>query len=232
MNMNTTPNLASIATLIGDRARADMLSALMSGKALTATELAAVANVTKQTASTHLARLLDRKLLAVETQGRHRYFRLADAEVAHMLESLMDVAQRTGIVKLQTGPNDSALRHARVCYDHLAGEVGVQLFEGMQRKKLLRVVGEGAELTSRGENACAELGIDLDALAKSRRPLCRLCLDWSVRRHHLAGALGAALLDTFFARGWARRKRDSRIVAIGAAGAAVLRDRFDVRIQM
>jgi hypothetical protein len=168
----------------------------------------------------------------VETQGRHRYFRLADAEVAHMLESLMDVAQRTGIVKLQTGPNDSALRHARVCYDHLAGEVGVQLFEGMQRKKLLRVVGEGAELTSRGENACAELGIDLDALAKSRRPLCRLCLDWSVRRHHLAGALGAALLDTFFARGWARRKRDSRIVAIGAAGAAVLRDRFDVRIQM
>jgi DNA-binding transcriptional ArsR family regulator len=227
--MKPSPNLATLASLIGDRARADMLSALMSGKALTATELATVANITKQTASTHLAKLLDRKLLAVEAQGRHRYFRLADADVAHLLESLMDVAQRTGIVKLHTGPSDEALRHARVCYDHLAGSVGVQLFEGMQRKNLLRVIGEGAELTSRGERVCAELGVDLAALAHSRRPLCRLCLDWSVRRHHLAGALGAALLDTFFARGWARRKLDSRIVLIGPAGAIALRDRFGVR---
>jgi DNA-binding transcriptional ArsR family regulator len=227
--MNAAPNLASIASLIGDRARAEMLGALMSGKALTATELAAVANITKQTASAHLAKLLERKLLALEAQGRHRYFRLADADVAHMLESLMDVAQRSGIVKLQTGPSDAALRRARVCYDHFAGDVGVQLLAGMQRKNFLRVVGEGAELTARGEKLCAELSIDLKALAQSRRPLCRLCLDWSERRHHLAGALGAALLATFFTRGWARRKRDSRIVIVGTAGATILRDRFGVR---
>ena len=227
--MNSSPNLASIASLIGDRARADMLSALMSGKALTATELANVANVSKQTASTHLARLLDRKLIALETQGRHRYFRLADADVAHALESLMDVAQRVGIVKLQLGPNDAALRHARVCYDHLAGDMGVEMLEGMQRKNLLRVVGEGAELTLRGEHLCADIGIDVNALNRSRRPVCRLCLDWSVRRHHLAGALGAALLESFFARSWARRKRDSRIVIVSAAGAAALRDRFGMR---
>jgi len=202
----------------------------MSGKALTATELASAARITKQTASAHLAKLLDRNLLALETQGRHRYFRLADAEVAHMLESLMDVAQRVGIVKLQTGPTDSALRHARVCYDHLAGDVGVQLFEGMQRKRLLRVVGEGAEATARGKQFYGDLGISLATLSTTRRPLCRLCLDWSVRRHHLAGALGAALLETFFARGWARRKRDTRIVTLSAAGAAELRDRFGVRL--
>jgi len=228
--MSAGPNLARVASLIGDRARADMLSALMSGKALTATELAMVAGITQQTASTHLAKLLDRGLLLLEKQGRHRYFRLADGEVAQMLESLMEVSQRISHVRLQTGPSDSALRKARVCYDHLAGEWGVRLFEGLRKQRMLTVVGEGAELTRGGEQVCDDLAIDTQKLAALRRPLCRLCLDWSERRHHLAGSLGAALLETFFTRGWARRRRDSRIVVFSAAGLHALGKYFGVRM--
>ncbi len=227
--MKTGPNIVAIAALIGDRARADMLTALMTGKALTATELADVAGVTKQTASAHLAKLLDRNLLAVAKQGRHRYFRLADADVAQMLESLMGVAQRAGSVRLQTGPSEPALRRARVCYDHLAGDVGVQVFESMQQLRLLRVVGEGAELTSRGSEFCRALAIDIDALIKMRRPLCRVCLDWSVRRHHLAGALGAAILELCFKRAWAKRVKNSRIISFTVAGERALRDHFALR---
>jgi DNA-binding transcriptional ArsR family regulator len=227
--MKTGPNIVAIAALIGDRARADILTALMTGKALTATELADEAGVTKQTASTHLAKLMDRNLLALEQQGRHRYFRLADADVAQMLESLMGVAQRTGSVRLQTGPSEPALRRARVCYDHLAGDLGVQVFESLQRQRMLRVVGEGAELTARGNEFCRELAIDIEALAKMRRPLCRLCLDWSVRRHHLAGAVGAALLDLCFKRVWAKRAKNSRIVTFTVSGEKALRDYFAIR---
>jgi DNA-binding transcriptional ArsR family regulator len=227
--MQTGPNIVAIAALIGDRARADMLTSLMSNKALTATELANVAGITKQTASTHLARLMDRNLLAVEKQGRHRYFRLDDEDVAQMLESLMGVAQRAGSVRLQTGPSEPAMRRARVCYDHLAGDVGVQVFESLQQQKLLRIVGEGAELTSRGDEFVRKLGIDVESLTTLRRPLCRLCLDWSVRRHHLAGALGAAMLELCFKRAWAKRAKNSRIVSFTAAGEKALRDHFAVR---
>jgi len=227
--MKTGPNIVAIAALIGDRARADMLTALMTGKALTATELADVAGVTKQTASTHLSKLMDRNLLALAKQGRHRYFRLADADVAQMLESLMGVAQRAGSMRLQTGPSEPALRRARVCYDHLAGDVGVQVFESLQQQRMLRVVGEGAELTPRGNEFARAIGIDIDALSVLRRPLCRLCLDWSVRRHHLAGALGAAILDLCFARAWARRVKNSRVVSFTTLGEKALREHFAVR---
>jgi DNA-binding transcriptional ArsR family regulator len=229
--MKSGPNLSSIAALIGDRARADMLSALMSGKALTATEMAEAAGVTKQTASTHLAKLLDRKLLVQEKQGRHRYFRLAHADIAAVLESLMGVAQRVGATRLQTGPSEPALRKARVCYDHLAGDVGVQLFEAMQQRRLLSVVDEGAAITDLGRKFFCSLGLDVDALTRQRRPLCRLCLDWSVRRHHLAGALGASLLKCYLDRGWARRRRKSRIVDITPSGIRALREHFSVRIR-
>ena len=229
--MKAGPNLSSIAALIGDRARADMLSALMSGKALTAMELAEAAGVTKQTASAHLSKLLDRKLLVQEKQGRHRYFRLAHADVAEVLESLMGVAQRVGATRLQTGPSEPALRHARVCYDHLAGEVGVQLFDALQRRQVLKVADDGAAITEHGAKVFASLGVDVGALNTKSRPLCRLCLDWSERRHHLAGALGAALLDRFFDRRWARRKRQSRIVEMTPAGVRALREHFALHIR-
>ena len=224
--MKDGPNIVGIAALIGDRARADMLTALIGGEALTATELGAVAGVTKQTVSAHLAKLVDARLVAVERQGRHRYFRLADRDVAQLLESLMGVAYRAGALRARSSPREPALRKARVCYDHLAGELGVLVFDGFVQRRLLKRAGDATELTRRGRAFCREIGIDVDALARGRRPLCRACLDWSVRRHHLAGALGAALLDHCVERGWATRARDSRVVHFSHAGERALRERF------
>ena len=217
------PNIVAIAALVGDHARAEIMTALLAGQALTATELADVAGVTKATASAHLAKLVDARLLAVERQGRHRYFRLADRDVAQLLEALMGVASRAGAVRLRPGPREPALRKARVCYDHLAGDLGVLVFDSLVRQRCLRRDDEAPRLTARGRRFCAAIGIDADALARGRRPLCRACLDWSVRRHHLAGALGAALLERCLAAGWARRARHSRVVVFSAAGERALR---------
>ena len=224
--MRDGPNIARVASLIGEPARAEMLSVLMGGQALTATELAGAANITKQTASAHLAKLVDAQLLAMESQGRHRYFRLADDDVAQLLESLMGVAFRCGAVRVRTSPREPALRSARVCYDHLAGDQGVQVLDGLLKRKLLRRRDNDIELTQAGTEFLHKFGIDVDALSAERRPLCRSCLDWSVRRHHLGGAVGAQLLQRIFALGWARRAKDSRVVAFTAAGAAALRRQF------
>ena len=209
--MKDGPNIAGIAALIGDRARSEILTALLGGQALTATELTEVADVTKQTASAHLARLVDAKLVAMDKQGRHRYFRLADDDVAQLLESLLGVAVRTGAVRLKTSPRDPALRKARVCYDHLAGDLGVLAFDAFKKRRWIAHDETGLTLSASGRRFCRELGIDVEA-SESRRPMCRVCLDWSVRRHHLAGQVGARLLDRLYALGWARRRRGSRIV--------------------
>jgi DNA-binding transcriptional ArsR family regulator len=216
--MKDGPSIVGIAALIGDHARAEVLTALLADRALTATELAAVAGVTKQTISAHLAKLLDAKLVAVEKQGRHRYFRLADQDVAHLLESLMGVAFRTGAVRARSSPREPALRKARVCYDHLAGEVGVRIYEGLMQRHALVASADGLALSAQGRRLFRKLAIDVDALAKQKRAFCRACLDWSERRHHLAGALGAALLDRLVELGWARRARDSRVVALTPHG--------------
>jgi DNA-binding transcriptional ArsR family regulator len=227
--MKDGPSIAGIAAAIGDHARADILTALMADQALTATELAQIAGVTKQTTSSHLAKLMGAGLLAVESQGRHRYFRLADRDVAELLESLMGVAFRAGAVRVRGSPREPALRKARVCYDHLAGELGVLAFESLTKRRFLRSENEKLELTVSGRRFCRDdLGIDVDALAASRRPLCRTCLDWSVRRHHLAGALGAALLARCLELGWARRVKGSRVVSFSPTGEAALRERFGV----
>lgn len=226
--MKDGPNIVGIAALIGDHARAEMLTALMADQALTATELAEVANITKQTASTHLAKMLDARLLAVEQQGRHRYFRLADHDVAHLLESLTGVAYRAGAVRVRSSPREPALRKARVCYDHLAGELGVLVYDGLEQRRLLQSVGERPGLTGAGKRFFDGLSIDVVALGRLRRPLWRACLDWSVRRHHLAGALGAAILSRCFELGWARREKGSRVVSFSAAGERNLRERFGV----
>lgn len=226
--MKDGPNIVGIAALIGDHARAEILTALMAGQALTATELVEVAGVTKQTASAHLAKLVDARLLCVESQGRHRYFRLADRDVAHLLESLMGVAYRAGAVRVRSSPRDPALRKARVCYDHLAGELGVLVFDSLEQRRFLRPGGEGPELTPRGRRFLLEIGIDVEKLARQRRPLCRNCLDWSMRRHHLAGAVGAALLGQCLDLGWARREKRSRVVSFSAAGEKAFRERFEL----
>jgi len=224
--MRDGPNVAHIAALIGDQARAEVLNVLMSGMALTATELADAAGVTRQTISTHLARLREAGLLAVEAQGRHRYFRIADADVAHLLEALMGVAFGTGAVRVRASPREPALRKARVCYDHLAGELGVLVYESLARRGAFALDAGGIALTDAGRAMAARLGID-PLPAATRRPLCRHCLDWSERRHHLAGALGTALLERFQQLGWARRVPDSRVLAFGADGEAALRAWLD-----
>jgi DNA-binding transcriptional ArsR family regulator len=217
--MKEGPSFAPVAALAGDPARANMLTALMSGKALTASELAAEAGIAAPTASAHLAKLEQGGLVSVVAQGRHRYFRLAGAEIADMLEHLMGVAARTGQLRTRPGPSDGLIRKARVCYDHLAGEMGVQMFDALVRSRHLALAHDTAHLTRKGESFLAAFGIVIDDDG-ARRPLCRTCLDWSMRRSHLAGRLGAALLARITELGWAARARDSRALLFTKTGEA------------
>ena len=217
-HMKEGPDIARVAALAGDPARANMLAALLGGKALTASELAAEAGVTPQTASSHLAKLESGGLVARLSEGRHRYVRLAGEDVASLMESLMGVAARAGHLRTVTGPRDPAMRKARVCYDHLAGEMGVRLYDSLARRRCFAVRDGTLSLSTTGRTIVESMGIVLDGLTRNRRPLCRTCLDWSMRREHLAGALGAALLDRFYALGWATRDRSSRAVLFNARG--------------
>jgi DNA-binding transcriptional ArsR family regulator len=212
------PSIAPVAALAGDPARANMLAALAGGKALTASELAGEAGVTAQTASSHLAKLEAGGLISQVKQGRHRYFRLSGTDVADMLEAIMGVAARAGHLRTRPGPSDPAMRKARVCYDHLAGEMGVRLFDGLVGAG--HIVGRTGELrlTRAGGHFMAEFGIDLESASGGRRPLCRGCLDWSMRREHLGGALGAALLERIYALKWAARARNGRTVIFSPGG--------------
>lgn len=209
--MKDGPDIAHIAALIGDPARANMLTALMGGRALTAGELAAEAGITAQTASSHLARLVDGGLIRQRKQGRHRYHELASPDVASLLEALMGLAAGAGHLRRRPGPRDPEMRRARVCYDHLAGEMGTRMFESMIAGGLLERQDEAISLTGAGR-AFAQDFIGDDLQSASRAPLCRECLDWSERRSHLAGRLGRAMLSRMVSLGWARRDAGSRIV--------------------
>jgi len=225
--MKDSPNFVSIAFLIGDQTRAIMLNSLMGGKALTASELANEANVTKQTASAHLSKLVDAQLLSVQSQGRHRYFQLAAPDVAAMLESMMGVAQRTRQTKTITGPRNPALRKARRCYDHLAGELAVELYDSFVKREFIHLTQhknskDTLALTSTGRDFLTTLGIPLSA-KQSRRPVCRPCLDWSARRYHLAGGLGKALLEFCYLKQWAKPVENSRIVRFSPTGESQFR---------
>lgn len=216
--MKDGPPVAAVAALLGDPARANMLTSLMDGRALTVSELANAAGVAMPTASGHLAKLETAGLLAAERQGRHRYFRLSGPDVAGVLEGLMGLAQRTGAARVRTGPRDAALREARVCYDHLAGERGVALMRGLARQGW---IGGEAEpvVTATGRDRLVEAGVDMGALERGRRPVCRVCLDWSERQGHLGGALGAAVLELVVERRrWARRS-EGRVVTFTPAGS-------------
>ncbi len=216
--MKEGPDIATIAALIGDPARANMLTALMSGKALTARELADEAGVMPQTASSHLARLAEGGLLQARKQGRHKFFELASDDVAQALEALMGLARGTGQLRTRPGPKDAELRHARVCYNHLAGELGVQMFQSMVRRGLLALGVEDVTLTPTGEAFVVGLGLAPSVFAQGRAPLCRTCLDWSERQSHLAGRLGRELLATFEAQGWVKRDQNSRALHFSPEG--------------
>jgi len=219
--MKAGPDIAMVASLVGDPARANMLTALMTGRALTASELAQEAGITPQTASSHLSKLEAGRLIEPEKQGRHRYYRLADPDVAGVLEGLAGLAARAGHMRLRTGPKDPALRRARICYDHLAGDLGVQMLDSMRTQKLVRQKKQDIELTPEGARFLEKnLQISQDMLAHPRRPVCKACLDRSERRHHLAGTLGAAMMSRFTELKWAARDQapGSRVVNFTRVG--------------
>jgi len=219
--MKAGPDIAMVASLVGDPARSNMLTALMSGRALTASELAQEAGITPQTASSHLAKLEAGGLIEPEKQGRHRYYRLTGEDVAGVLEGLAGLAARAGHMRVRTGPKDPALRRARICYDHLAGDFGVQMLDSLKRQRLIRQSKETMELTGEGKRFMASaLQINADTLEHPRRPVCKACLDWSERRHHLAGTLGAAMMARFTELKWAARDETpgSRVVNFSRNG--------------
>jgi DNA-binding transcriptional ArsR family regulator len=216
--METEPDLARIAATIGDARRIRMLALLMEGRALTAKELALGAGVAPATASTHLKRLLHDGLVEAAAQGRHKYFRFASDQVAQMVESLMRVAPRQAVSVRVTTP--VPLRRARYCYDHLAGALGTGLLAALERKGWIADDGEPRQLalTPRGVKALQQFGIDVAAAQARRRQFACRCLDWSERRDHLGGALGAALAQELQARRWIERRKHSREVRVTASG--------------
>lgn len=206
-----------------------MLTALMSGRALTASELAAEAGIAPQTASSHLTQLAEGGLVRPRKQGRHKYFSLASDDVAGALEGLMGLAAGSGHLRHRSGQKDNALRKARVCYNHLAGDMGIRLFDSLRHRQVLRIEAGGLYLSDDGRAVVTDFGIDVARLASARRPLCRECLDWSERRSHLAGSLGRAFLARFVELQWVSPEKDTRIVRFSPLGEEAFARTFPLR---
>lgn len=222
--------IAPVAALIGHPARAAMLSALEDRRALPASELARRARIAPSTASEHLGRLVDGGLLAVERSGRHRYFRLAGEEVARALEALAQISPRAPVRSLRAANTASALCEARTCYDHLAGRLGVAVAEALVRRRALRHVDGRFERGPKAVDVFVGLGVELDTVASRRRPFALSCLDWSERRPHVAGALGAAIAERALAAGWVERRSESRALDVTERGREAFAARLGVEL--
>ena len=223
--MITVNALSEVAALMGDPARAAMLQLLMDGRAHTASDLAHTAGVTAQTASGHLSRMVEANLLVARAQGRNRFYRLASGDVAHAMESLMALAGQRAEPAAQSAAwrRDPDLRFCRTCYDHLAGQIGIAVTDSLTQHGHLEPKGQRDwNLTPSGELFCERLGVDIAGARKTGRHFARQCLDWSERRPHISGALGAAIADTFFKRGWAERLRRGRTVRLTDSGRRAL----------
>jgi DNA-binding transcriptional ArsR family regulator len=223
--MEQEPDIETLARTIGDPTRIKMLTLLMEGRALTAKELAYGAGVEPATATAHLKRLLDERLVSVAVQGRHKYVRLASPDVAQLMELMMAVAPRAQ-VRRPVPRVAEKLRHARMCYDHLAGELGIGITDGLVKQGLLRKEEDAFAVTKKGAAWFGDLGIDLEQARGKRRKFASQCLDWSERRDHLGGALGAALAERLIDLGWIARKRNSRAVVVTEAGRPKLAQHF------
>jgi DNA-binding transcriptional ArsR family regulator len=247
--MHGDADIAALGALLGDRSRCRLLLALADGRALAASVLASEAQVAPSTASEHLAKLIEGKLVCAERHGRHRYYRLAGRHVGELLETLAQHSPPAPVTSLREGTRAHAVRRARYCYDHLGGRLAVALMGVLIDRGVLaggdgyfhpdevdgdRLSAPGRDvdyrLTGAGANWLGEFGVDLDALRRKRRPLIRYCLDWSEQRHHLAGALGAALAGRMLELGWLEPHPRSRAVLITGAGAAGLKRTFGLAL--
>jgi DNA-binding transcriptional ArsR family regulator len=227
--MPAAANMVEVAALVGDTARATMLAALMSGQALTSSELAALAHVSRSTASGHLAKLVAARLLSVMQKRRNRYYRIASPLVARMLEGIAAVAALETPARYRPrSAQDDALRFARTCYDHLAGKLGVAIADALTAKKLVVLSEEGGELTPAGSRFLTTFGADLNSKAAHRRVFCRACLDWSERRHHVAGHVGAEIYRRSTELGWVTQRRGARTITITPAGRRGFRETLGI----
>lgn len=228
--MDVEPSLAALGAVIGAPARANILSALFDGRARTATELAMAAGITPQTASSHLNKLLEAKLLIVEQHGRFRYFKLASSQVAEALEPLTLLSPHRPTPERVKKNEVAGIREARFCYDHVAGRLGVALTSAMLDKAYLRESDQDYLVTEQGRAFLCRLGIDLDQIKGQRRVLARKCLDWSERRPHVSGALGAALASVLTSNGWLKRERSGRRVFVTDDGRKALAKQFGIQV--
>jgi len=223
---NPNPLLAESASLLADPSRAAILTAMLDGRFHTASELAYMAGIKQQTASFHLSKLQNGGLVKVEKHGRHRYYHLAGSEIAEILESLLTISRPPEIRSLRQSSQMKALKFGRTCYDHLAGELGVRITDSMQEAGYLHWEDQEWLVTKKGESFYSELGLDLSRLRKKRRSFSRACLDWSERKHHLAGALGSELTHMWFELGWIERVPSSRAVKLTERGQIGFEDQF------
>src|SRR5262245_56280368 len=226
--MITGPMIAEIAALVGDPARATIVSALVDGGALTASELASAARITPQTASTHLAKLAEAGLLSVVCNGRYRHFRLASPAVADMIDGIVAVALQKRPRYRPLSRHARALDTARICYDHLAGRLSVDITDSLIAREYIALDDDAAEITRAGTRFLTELGIELRMPRSSRRRFCRLCLDWTERRPHVAGAVGAALTRRYFDLGWLERMKRSHAVIVTSSGRRGFQKTFGI----
>ena len=236
--MDAEQQFSQIASLIGEPARAKILWNLLDGRAFTATELSLVADVSPQSASMHLSRLTEANLLAVERQGRHRYYKFANAEVAAAVEAIANLLPPGKPTRPDTIPGNGHIQYCRSCYDHLAGKIGVAITDRLLHNKLIAMARSGAggaagdeyEVTTAGRKWFAGLGIGIEELQARRRVFSRPCLDWSERRHHMAGSLGAALLEKMLQEDWIRTTRNSRALLVTGKGEKKLQESLGLRI--
>lgn len=228
--MEGVNEVAEIASLVGDPARANILCALLDGRALTASELAYSAGISPQTASGHLAKLARANLIQLAKQGRHRYYRLTGPDIGHMLESIVSVAHAGPPRYRPRSKREEHWRKARTCYDHFAGLLGVGIADKLSAHGHLVLADEGGDITASGEKLLIKLGVDLDRARAGKRVFCRPCLDWTERRPHLGGAIGAALATRCFELGWVERMRDKRGLNITRKGERGLLEVFDLSL--
>lgn len=228
--MNANPNVAEVASILGEPSRALILTSLLDGRFHTATELAYIAGIKQQTASFHLSKLMKANLIIVEKHGRHRYYQITDDEVAQILESFLTIARPPEVRSLKQSAEMKALKSGRTCYDHLAGELGVGLTQSMLREGLIKKAEKEFIISSKGEKFFSDFGLDISELQQKRRSFSRICLDWSERQHHLAGSLGKAIAIRLFELNWIERHPTSRAVKITEKGNAGFKKFFNLSV--